>query len=162
MMRVLRLRTCPLLRRSCNPEDDQGQIMVLIIGYVVLSLLVVTVVMAVSSVYIGDKRLLAVADSAAVAAADTFSLGQVKMTEGAPVTILNDQAVNNAVASYLNRTAAAERFNDLAVDPATGTADSRTAHVVLTAVVHPPIVNVLVPDGIPIAVVSDARSELQR
>lgn len=136
--------------------------MILIIGYVVLSLLVVTVVMAVSAVYIEHKRLLSVADSAAVAAADTFSLGEVQMSGSAPVTVLSDRAVRDAVASHLSRTSASEQFHNLRVDPSTGTADSRTARVVLNAVVHPPIVNVLVPDGIPITVSSNARSQLQQ
>lgn len=150
------------LKDRADWRDDDGQVMILIIGYVVLSLFVVTVVMAVSAVYIEHKRLLSVADSAAVAAADTFSLGQVEMSGSAPVTVLSDGAVKDAVASYLNRTSASGRFNSLTVDPATGTADSRTAHVVLSAVVHPPIVNVFVPDGIPITVFSDARSQLQQ
>ncbi|WP_245580348.1 pilus assembly protein TadG-related protein [Arthrobacter castelli] len=143
-------------------RNDDGQVMVLIIGYVLLSLLVVTVVMAVSAVYIEHKRLLSVADSAAVAAADTFSLGQVERSGSAPVTVLSDGAVADAVASYLNRTAASGQFHSLRVDPATGTTDNRTAHVVLSAVVHPPVVNIFVPEGIPISVVSDARSQLQQ
>lgn len=150
------------LKTDTNWRNDDGQVMILIIGYVVLSLFVVTVVMAVSAVYIAHKRLLSVADSAAVAAADTFSLGQVEMTGSTPVTVLSDGAVQDAVASYLSRTSASEGFHALTVDPATGTADSRTAHVVLRAVVHPPIVTILVPDGIPITVFSDARSELQQ
>lgn len=148
--------------RNAGEGGEEGQVMILIMGYVLLALLVTTVVMAVSAVYIGHKRLLSVADSAAVAAADTFSLGQVEVSEDTPVTILSDAAVNDAVTSYLSRINAAGRFNALAIDPATGTADSRTAHVVLSAIVHPPIVNVFVPDGIPITVVSDARSELRR
>lgn len=150
------------LGANADWRDDDGQVMILIIGYVVLSLFVVTVVMAVSAVYIEHKRLLSVADSAAVAAADTFSLGQVETTGSTPVTVLSDGAVQDAVSSYLSRTAASDRFHALTVDPSTGTTDSRTAHVVLNAVVHPPIVNVLVPNGIPITVSSDARSQLQQ
>ncbi|HET7415304.1 MAG TPA: pilus assembly protein TadG-related protein [Arthrobacter sp.] len=149
-------------KASADRRNEDGQVMILIIGYVVLSLFVVTVVMAVSAVYIEHKRLLSVADSAAVAAADTFSLGQVEMSGSAPVTVLSDGAVRDAVASYLSRTSASEQFHGLAVDPATGTTDSRTAHVVLSAVVHPPIVNMFVPDGIPIIVFSDARSQLRQ
>lgn len=143
-------------------RDEEGQVMILIIGYVVLSLFVVTVVMAVSAVYIEHKRLLSVADSAAVAAADTFSLGQVEVSGSAPVTVLNDAAVTDAVTSYLGRTAASEQFHALSVDQSTGTSDSRTAHVVLNAVVHPPVVNFVVPDGISITVTSEARAQLQQ
>ena len=52
--------------------------MVFIIGYVVLALLVTTVVVDASSVYLEHKKLLSLADGASVAAADSFTLGQVE------------------------------------------------------------------------------------
>lgn len=136
--------------------------MVLVIGFTLISLLVVTVVMAASAVYLEHKRLLSLADSAAIAAADTFTLASVSVSEDAPVPILNDAAVDHAVASYLSLTSAAEQFDSLAIDSSTGTPDGRTAHVVLSAVVHPPVVSFLLPDGVLLSVASDARSELTR
>jgi hypothetical protein len=50
----------------------------------------------------------------------------------------------------------------LAVAGATGTPDGSTAVVVLTAEVHPPVVNFLVPGGIAIEATSTARSRLTR
>ena len=138
---------------------DSGQVGVLIIGYTLLALLTVTVMAAASSVYIGQKKLLSAADGAAVAAADTFSLGA--STPGdAPAAVLNADAVQAAVRTYLAETGAGGRFAELAVGEETGTADGRTARVVLTARVHPPIVNFLVPDGIPVTAVSEARARL--
>ena len=72
------------------------------------------------------------------------------------------RAVARAAAAYLERSGAPARFNTLNLDPATGAPDSQTARVVLTAVVHPPIVNFLVPAGIPIAATADARADLTR
>lgn len=135
--------------------------MVLVLGLTLVSLLVVTTVMAASAVYLGHKRLLSAADAAALAAADTFALGGVR-SGGDPVAVLDDAAVNGAVARYLERTSAATRFEQLGVDQATGTPDRRTAHVVLTAVVRPPVVSVLLPQGVPITAVADARSQLRR
>ena len=143
-------------------RDEEGQVAVLIIGFVAISLLVLTVVMAASAVYIERKKLLSVADGAALAAADTFTLADVETGEGAPVPRLSDGAVHGAVQRYLAETGAAGRFNGLAVSGGTGSPESRTAHVELSAVVHPPMVNFLVPDGVPITVFSDARSELRR
>jgi uncharacterized membrane protein len=143
-------------------RDEEGQVAVLIIGFVAISLLVLTVVMAASAVYIERKKLLSVADGAALAAADTFTLADVETGEGAPVPRLSDGAVHSAVQRYLAETGAAGRFNGLAVSGGTGSPESRTAHVELSAVVHPPMVNFLVPDGVPITVFSDARSELRR
>jgi len=70
--------------------------------------------------------------------------------------------VQGSVERYLSVTGAHARFSRLGISGETGTADNRTAHVVLTAVVHPPMVNLLVPAGIPITAVSEARSELTR
>ena len=44
----------------------------------------------------------------------------------------------------------------------TGSPDGSTAVVVLTAAVHPPVVNFLVPDGIRIEASSTARARLTR
>ncbi|MCC3276865.1 MULTISPECIES: hypothetical protein [unclassified Arthrobacter] len=139
--------------------DELGQVGVLIIGYALLTLLTVTVVMAASSVYIGQKKLLSAADGAAVAAADTFSLGEPSAGAG-PATVLDPDAVRAAARSYLTDTRAHERLPGLAVEEETGTADGRTAHVVLTARVHPPVVNFLVPEGITVTAVSEARARL--
>jgi len=106
---------------------------VLIIGFVMLALLVSTVVMAASSLYIEHKKLLSLADGASVAAAD-----------------------------YLSRNGAVGRVDGLAVAAGTGTPDGSTAVVVLSATVHPPVVNFLIPNGITIAASSTARSRLTR
>lgn len=142
--------------------DEEGQITVLIIGYILLSLLVIAVVTAVSAVYIEHKKLLSVADGAALSAADTFSVASINADGAEPAPALDSESVSRAAAAYLERSGALPRFNGLALDSATGAPDSRTARVVLTAVVHPPIVNFLVPAGIPIAATADARADLTR
>lgn len=144
-------------------EAESGQVGVLIIGYLLVCLLVVTVVLAVSAVYIEHKKLLSAADGAALAAADEYSIG-VGTGDGAatPLPALQTSGVERSTAGYLTAVGADARFEQLAVDPATGAPDGRTARVVLTAVVRPPIVNFLVPDGIPIVAQSDARAELTR
>lgn len=150
----------PAVRSSDTTED--GQITVLIIGYILLSLLVVAVVTAVSAVYIEHKKLLSVADGAALSAADTFSIASIDAGGGEPAPALDSESVSRAAAAYLDRSGAVPRFNNLGLDPATGAPDSRTARVVLTAVVHPPLVNFLVPAGIPIVATADARADLAR
>ena len=132
---------------------------VLIIGYTLLALLTVTVVMGASAIYIGQKKLLSAADGAAVAAADTFTLGD-SGAGSEPAAALDAGAVRGAAADYLTVTGAQDRFSGLTVSDETGTADGRTARVVLTARVHPPVVNFLLPDGIPISAVSEARARL--
>ncbi len=143
---------------------DDGQVGVLVIGYLLISLLVVTVVLAVSAVYIEHKKLLSAADGAALAAADNYSIDVGVGGQGAtpPLPRLQDSGVEESTAGYLAAIGAATRFEQLGIDPATGAPDGRTARVVLTAVVRPPIVNFLVPAGIPIVAQADARAELTR
>ncbi len=157
------LETLERAPTSENPED--GQVGILIIGYLLISLLVVTVVLAVSSVYIGHKKLLSAADGAALAAADNYSIdvgvggGNTTTT---PLPALQDSGVEESAAGYLAAIGADVRFEQLSVDPATGASDGRTARVILTAVVRPPIMNFLVPAGIPIVAQADARAQLVR
>jgi hypothetical protein len=144
------------------PNNEDGQMMVMILGYVVLALLVATVVIGISSVYLDHKRLLSLADGASLAAADSYNLGEVDTQGGSPSAVLNPARVRNVAADFVARSPAAQRFEALAVAGATGTPDGSTAVVVLTAAVHPPVVNFLMPDGIRIEAASTARSRLTR
>jgi hypothetical protein len=136
--------------------------MVLIIGFVLLALLLATVVMAASSIYLEHKKLLSLADGASVAAADSFTLGQLGSSAGTPTAVLDGERVRSAAADYLERNSAFARFSDLAVAPGTGSPDGATAVVTLSVAVHPPVVNFLVPDGIRVEASSTARSRLSR
>ncbi len=142
--------------------DESGQVMILVIGYVILTLMVLTVVMAISAVYLEHKKLLSVADSASLAASDNFGVGEVQDGTSGPAPALTNTSVQAATAKYMSDTGAAAQFNNLSISGQTGAPEGRTARVVLTAVVHPPIVNYLVPAGIDIVVVSEARPQLGR
>lgn len=157
-----RLPSCLRSRLRSSGSGEEGQIGVLIIGYLLVSLLVLTVVMGASALYLGHKKLLSAADGAALAAADTFSLAPSGNPAGGPAAVLAPAAVQMEVDRYLAATSAADRLPGLAVAAETGTADGRTARVVLTGVVHPPLVNFLVPDGIPITAVAEARARLSQ
>jgi hypothetical protein len=143
-------------------KSEDGQMMVMILGYVTLALLVTTVVIGISSVYLEHKRLLSLADGASLAAADSYTLGEVDTQGGTPSATLNPARVRNVAADFISRSPAAQRFDGLAVTGSTGSPDGATAVVVLTAAVHPPVVNFLVPDGIRIEATSTARSRLTR
>jgi hypothetical protein len=144
------------------PKDEKGQMMVMILGYVVLALLVTTVVIGISSVYLEHKRLLSLADGASLAAADSYTLGEVETQGGSPSAVLNPARVRNVASDFVSRSPASQRFDGLAVAGATGSPDGVTAVVVLTAAVHPPVVNFLMPHGIMIEATSTARSRLTR
>lgn len=151
-----------LISRRSATDGDDGQVAVLIIGYMLISLLVVSVVMAASSLYLGHKKLLSAADGAALAAAGGFTLGQGGGADGGPSAVLTPAGVRAEAGRYLTDTGAAGRLAGLTVAAETGSPDGRTARVVLTGVVHPPLVNFLVPEGIPLTAVSEARARLTR
>ena len=137
--------------------------MVLIIGYVLLALLVTTAVMAASSLYLEHKKLLSAADGASVAAADSYTLGQVETEAAAPPRVLNGARVRSVAADYLHpkrRLMPGSTASPSRRPP--DSPDGSTAVVVLTAAVHPPVVNFLIPDGIRIEATSTARSRLVR
>lgn len=150
-------------RGTDRGEDrDDGQVTILVIGFAVVLLLLTVVVMGVTAVYLGERKLQVLADNAALAAADTF----VELRPGAPGapprTVLDDDAVAGAAAAYLDTVSAWAGTPGLALAAPTGSPDGRTAEVTLSAVVHPPVVNLVVPDGIPITATSEARARLGR
>ncbi|GGI73383.1 pilus assembly protein TadG-related protein [Pseudarthrobacter scleromae] len=147
---------------TARTNNEDGQMMVMILGYVTLALLVTTVVIGISSVYLEHKRLVSLADGASLAAADSYTLGDVDTQGESPSATLSPARVRNVAADFVSRSPAAQRFSGLAVAGSTGSPDGSTAVVVLTAAVHPPVVNFLVPDGIRIEATSTARSRPTR
>ncbi|MFI7584311.1 pilus assembly protein TadG-related protein [Kocuria sp. M1N1S27] len=149
--------------RDGGPEGpDDGQITILVIGFAVVSLLLTVVVMGVTAVYLGERQLQVLADNAALAAADTFVELRPGEDGAPPATVLDYDAVTGAAASYLDTVSAWAGTPGLALAAPTGSPDGRTAEVTLSAVVHPPVVNLLVPDGIPITATSEARARIGR
>ena len=161
-VRIVARRTAALHRGGQHrAAGESGQLAILVIGYLLLSLLAVSVVTAASAVYLEHKRLLSVADSASAFAADSFSLGAVG-PGSAPQLTLSDPRVRAVVRQYLQQARTADDFDRLAVSERTGSPDSRSATVVLTAVVRLPVVGLLLPDGVEITATSTSRPQLRR
>ena len=62
---------------SSGHSREDGQVTVLILGFVLLSLLLASVVMGASAIYLERKKLLSLADGAALAAADSYTVGDI-------------------------------------------------------------------------------------
>jgi uncharacterized membrane protein len=154
------------MNRTAALRGDGGSVLLLTIGYAVVALLVVTVVAGASSVYLQRKQLLAVADSAALDAADAVDRPgyYAALDAGGDLTTvpLTDVTVRDAAVAAVAASPAAARTG-ARVARGTGSPDGATAVVVLTARARLPVVSPVLDawsDGIPLAVRAEATAPL--
>ncbi len=134
--------------------------MLLSLAYGLLALLLVTVVVSAASVHLARKELLALADLAALEAADAMADADYYAQDGADV-VLTPDGVAAAVDEYLAAAPAAADFDDLEVVEAT-TDDGRTARVTLRAVADVPLLTLATAawsDGVVLEVTGRARAD---
>lgn len=132
--------------------DDDGSVLLLTLGYGVLAIAVVLVCTAATSLYLAQKELDAVADAAALAAADGFEL--TVSGAGAVATLSNADVEREA------RAMIAEIGGDAALVSATSP-DGASARVTVTGTWHPPVVTVFVPDGVRLEATATSRTALR-
>jgi uncharacterized membrane protein len=131
-------------------RSDEGSILPLIAGFGAVCLALVLVVTAATSLYLERKRLFTVADSAALAAAESFDAEGASRGPG-----LATAQVEDAVSRYL--ISAAPDFESLRIEHAAAI-DATSATVTLSAIWHPPVVSAFVPDGMRIEVTTTGRT----
>ncbi|MDQ1564571.1 MAG: hypothetical protein QOI14_1522 [Actinomycetota bacterium] len=137
-------------------RDEDGSTLPLIIFYAALSLALILLVVAATSLYLERKRLFTLADGAALAGAEAFDLRRVTVTGDGPRATLLSADVAAAVRQYLEG-APVDGLEQLSVERAESP-DGRSAAVRLSAYWRPPMLTVLVPDGIRLDVSAVARS----
>ncbi len=138
-------------------RDDRGSILPLVAGFGALALAVVLLGSAATSLYLDRTRLVTLADGAALAAAESFDLAAVRLTpEGVLRPRLTKPEVAVAAADYQAR-APGSRLDGLRLVSAT-TPDGLSARVTLAAVWAPPVISIVVPEGIPLQVIATSRS----
>ena len=138
-------------------DEDEGSILPLTIFYGTLALVMVMLVVSASSLYLERKRLFTVADGAALVGAEAFELDEVTATSDGSVGVeLDSGRVRNAVELYLAENPMND-FDSLRVVRA-DSVDGRSATVVLRSNWRPPVVSILVPEGVPVEVTAVARS----
>jgi hypothetical protein len=148
------------LYRGCfRLEGDEGSTLPLIAAFTALALTVVLVVTAASSLYLERKRLLTVADGAALAAAESFDLDAVTVIGGNVRTALTDDEVQDAARAYL--AGLPETGRDQPELISATSPDGRSAEVTLLGAWHPPFASLLLPDGVTVEVTATARSVFQ-
>ena len=136
--------------------SDRGSILPLTVFFGFLSLALILVVVAATSLYLERKRLFTLADGAAFVGAEAFTIDSVTVTPSGPRPTLQATDVTAAVTAYLAGIPD-PGFDSLEVDRAT-TDDGTSATVTLSALWHPPVLAALLPDGVRIDVTSTARS----
>ncbi|WP_255491797.1 MULTISPECIES: pilus assembly protein TadG-related protein [unclassified Actinotalea] len=145
-----------------RPGDDDGQIMLLSIAFGALALLLVTAVVAASGVHLERKRLLALADLAALDAADALDeSAYYARSADDDVLRLSSAGVRASVEEYLTASPAAVRLEGLTVLDAKSP-DGRTAEVTLGAVARPALVSWVTAawsDGIALTATATARAD---
>lgn len=142
-------------RAATSIADEDGSTLLLTIIYGVLGLALVVVVVSATSLYLERKRLFTLADGAALAAAESWRLDDVRVEHGELVFDLDAEAVRAAASDYLGDASHSLRGLDLV---RADTADGRSATVTLRAVWHAPISSEFLPVTVPIEVTADARS----
>lgn len=137
-------------------SDDEGSSLILIIFSAALSLAVILAVMSVTSAYIEHKRLLSLADGAALSAAESFSLESVSMEQGNLTPTLTNSEVYQAARSYTSKVT---RSGGTRAQLARAyTSDGRSATVEMTSQWQPPVISLLVPEGFTIRASSTSRT----
>lgn len=139
---------------------EDGSIQVLLLGYLMVLLVVVSVVTAATSLYLERKRLFSLADAAALASAEAFDLDDVAVTDGRVRVGLRSDRVREACSQFLADAAPTAQFDQLVLVEA-DSPDSRSAAVRLQATWHPPLIGAFLPLSIPVAVTSHARVVLE-
>ncbi|WP_217181409.1 pilus assembly protein TadG-related protein [Streptomyces sp. AC495_CC817] len=133
-------------------QSDDGSVMLLVIGYALLALAVVFVCVCATDLYLAQKRLDALADSAALAGADGFTL--VVVGDEARAALTDDGVRAQALALL------AELPGDARI-VAADTPDGVSARVVVAADWRPPVFSPFVPDGVQLQAVGTGRTALR-
>ena len=156
-------RRIPRVPSSSRPSwrDDDGQIMLMAIGYAIVALLLVTAVVSASGIHLERKRLLSLADLAALAAADSIDQHAYFTRDPAGDLVrLADDEVRTEVIDYLTTAAPAADLDG--VELLTVTTQGRTATVTLRSIARPALVSwITAPwsDGIELVVTATARAD---
>lgn len=149
-MRRLRVTARPWA--ECLRRDDEGSILPLILGYGLLALVLITVTVDATSLYLAQKRLDSIADSAALAGADGFTLTVVNAQ---PRAVLNSSDVYGQAAALVAQSGEDARL------VSASTPDGVSARVTVASRWQPPVFSLFVPDGVDLSATATSRNALR-
>ena len=148
---MIRTRRCRTLCAVGLHRDEEGSTLLLTLAYVVLALAVVLVCANASSLYLAQKRLDALADSAALAGADGF---RVEVIDGEPRASLVDGAVERQAEAIVDAVGGGARMESAS------TPDGVSARVMVADEWHPLLLSAFVPDGVRLESTATSRTAL--
>lgn len=131
--------------------DEDGSTLLLTLGYALLAIAVILVCANATSLYLAQKRLDALADAAALAGADGFSIA---LGPDGPSATLHDAGVHEQAAAVVEATGDSARL------VRAETPDGLSARVTVADTWHPPLFSPFVPDGVPIEATATSRTAL--
>ena len=140
------------LRTAAATDDDDGSVLILTLGYAVLAIAVILVCVDATSLYLAQKRLDALADAAALAGADGFTL---VVESGEPRAELTDDGVREQASALIGDVGGGAAVVDA------GTPDGVSARVTVADTWRPPIVALFVPDGLALEATATSRTALR-
>jgi uncharacterized membrane protein len=127
-------------------------VLLLTLGYAVLAIVTVLVCVDATSLYLAQKRLDSLADAAALAGADGFTL---TLEAGDPRAELTADGVQAQAAALV------ADVGEGAMLVSAGTPDGVSARVTVAGTWHPPVITLFVPDGVALASTATSRTALQ-
>jgi hypothetical protein len=135
--------------------SERGSILPLIGAVVALALIMIFGVTAATSLLLERQRLYALADSAAVVAAESFSLQTVRLTGVGVEAPLTSGGVLASVETYLSR-AGVGVLEEVRIERAL-TPDGRSAEVTLSSRWSPPVVSDFFPQQLQLLATARAQ-----
>lgn len=139
-------------RALLRVRDEAGSILPLTLGYAVLAIVTVLVCVDATSLYLAQKRLDALADAAALAGADGFTL---TLDDSVPRAALSDEGVRDQALGLITATAPSATL------VWAGTPDGVSARVTVAEPWHPPVLAFAVPDGVMLQSTATSRTALR-
>ncbi len=132
--------------------DDEGSVLLLTLGYAVLAMALVFICVDATSLYLAQKRLDSLADAAALAGADGFTL---EVVDDEPVAVLTGAAVRTQADALVGAVGGGASLISA------GTPDGVSARVTVADTWRPPVLTLFVPDGVAITATATSRTALR-
>lgn len=143
---------------ASTDESERGSLSMLIIGLAVILLLIVSVIVAITSIYLDYKKLQDLADQTAISVAHEVRGFSAADTE----IVLDDATVQAQSQNFLQVSGAAASFSGLGLGNPTGASTPNTAQVTLVARADIPLLSRVLPASVEITATGAAQTQLNR